>query len=346
MKHRTHLLIALILAAIVAVPLYYGLKAIYVLPFAASSQAEPIDRLFDAHFKMIAGLFSLIVTLMLYALVVYRRRPGDEGEGDYFHGHTGLEIAWTILPFIFVVGFGVWGSNMLIDITSAQENEMIVEVTGRQWSWSFGYPEAGDFSTQEMVVPVGQPLLLQMHSEDVLHSFWVPEFRIKQDLVPHSLTEMRITPTEIGEYKVRCAEICGFDHAIMVASVIVTDTVSFEEWLISSSDLPDATDAIAWGEKHYQDYGCAACHSTDGSKMLGPTWQGLYNRQETLEDGTAITADEDYIRTAIEDPALEIVSGFTNSMPADFKEKFDADANGRDVVADLIAFIQSLEAEQ
>ena len=209
MKQVKHILSVAALVLLSTLFLRWVFTWLFELPIAASSQAGPIDIMFNVHFWLISFFFSLIMVIMLYSTVVFRRLPDDEEDGPHIHGNTALEIAWTIIPLIIVVTLGIWGAFVLRDITTAAPDALEIDVIGRQWSWSFEYPSEGTFRSAELVVPVGQPLTLNMNSEDVLHSFWVPEFRVKQDLVPGRTTNLVITPTEIGDYKVRCAEICG-----------------------------------------------------------------------------------------------------------------------------------------
>lgn len=355
-RNRTHLITVAVLVAITSVILYFVLDAIYQLPTAASAEADPIDQLFNAHFIMIAFLFSLIMVFMIYSVIAFRRKPGDETEGVHFHGNTSLEIGWTIIPLITVIGFGVWGAIVLGDVTEIRDNEMVVNVTGRQWSWVFSYPDYEDVGqSPDMVLPVNRTIRLRLNSTDVLHSFWVPEFRVKQDLVPGMETTLRITPTEIGEYKVRCAEICGFDHANMLAMVRVVSEADFEEWVSGFSGAVADLSPEERGGKWAVDYGCVSCHSSDGSTGVGPTWAGLSGREVTLADGTTVTADEAYLRQSILSPNSQIVSGFPeNVMPANFEEQFmTAESNLQanqgleiDIVDDLIAYIESLPAAE
>ena len=346
-----HLAIVAVLVAIGTVVTYYLLTAIYQLPIAASSQAGPIDTLFNVHFILISFLFALIMVFVLYSVVVFRRKPDDEEDGAHFHSNTPLEIAWTIIPLIIVIALGVWAAFILADVTAAAPNELVVEVTGRQWSWAFSYPDYEEVGvTQELVLPVDRPVRLEMNSADVLHSFWVPEFRVKQDLVPGQETILRITPTEIGEYKVRCAEICGFDHSNMRSVVSIVSEADFDRWLADHSVSITNLSAEERGEKWATDFGCIACHSTDGTDMAGPTWLGVFGAEESLEGGSSVTVDEDYLRMSILNPGAEVVAGYQNIMPATFEEQFvskqsELASTGVDVdiVADLVAHISSLE---
>ncbi|MEZ4642749.1 MAG: cytochrome c oxidase subunit II [Chloroflexota bacterium] len=330
----------------------------FQLPVRASAEGILIDTMFQGHFWMISFLFALIMVIMLYAVVVFRRRPGDETEGPHVHGSTVLEIIWTVVPVVAVIGFGVWGTVTLGQLLEAKPNEMVIEVTGKQWQWSFSYPEQ-DVKSPQLYLPVNQPVVLQMTSQDVLHSFWVPEFRVKQDLVPGRTTTLRFTPTLAGDYKVRCAEICGLDHTNMLADVRVVSETEFASWVearsvaIQYADLTPEQRGDLWhGAEGDGGFGCNSCHSIDGSTGAGPTWLGLYGRQETLTDGSTITVDEEYIRNSILHPNDQIVSGFNRDvMPQNYEELFAAkqaeilasDGIEIDIIADLIAYIQTLE---
>lgn len=331
--------------------LYFLFDWMFTRPTAASAQAAPIEDLFQAHFIMMAFLFALIMVIMVYSVVVFRRRPDDDTDGPHIHGHTGLEIAWTIIPTIVVVGFGVYGLVIFREVTAEQPNEMVVEVVGRQWSWNFAYPEA-DVQSARLVLPVNQPILLEMESEDVLHSFWVPEFRVKQDLVPGYPQQLRITPTEIGNYRLRCAEICGTSHSDMLADVQVVSQADFEQFLIDSAFRYSDLTPEARGEQFYVELGCRGCHSLDGAAGAGPTWQGIYLREEALTDGTTVVADDEYLRNSILNPDAQIVQGFNPGVMSaqnydtripDLEAQILASEGVEiDIIGDLIAFMQTL----
>jgi cytochrome c oxidase subunit 2 len=211
---------------------YWLLDSVLKLPMASSLQAAEIDLLFDYHIWLIAFLFSLVIVFMLYALIVFRHRKDEpeEKEGAYFHSNVRLELAWTLIPLIFVVFFSVEATRILTNITRPDPREYVVEVEGFQWGWNFRYPETG-LVTQELVLPVDQPILLEMTSRDVLHNFWVPEFRVKQDLVPGQTTRLRFTPSIEGEYSMICAELCGLNHTGMIAAVRVVPEGEFAAWM-------------------------------------------------------------------------------------------------------------------
>jgi cytochrome c oxidase subunit II len=354
MSNRTHFIIVTILIILTTAGTYFVLTAIYQLPLRGSAEAIPIDQLFQGHFFMIAFLFSLIMVMVLYSSVVFRRRPGERGDGVHFHGHTGLEIGWTVIPIFVVIGFTVWGARVLGQITEPVENEMVVHVTAQQWSWSFEYPEHEVGPLRALVLPVNQPVRLQMTApgDDVIHAFWVPEFRVKQDVVPGRVTTLRITPTVVGDYLLLCAEICGFGHADMRANVHILTQVDFEAWLLEQAVVLADLTPEERGEKWAGDFGCDACHSFDGTVRPGPSWLGLYGTERTFSDGTSLVADEAYIRESIFDPDALIVLGFPPGvMPKNYEEQFaagQADVFERegieiDIVDDLIAFIRTLE---
>lgn len=357
MGNRKHYLTVSVLVVVGAVIVYFVLRAIYQLPLGASEEATTIDGMFDVYFGLIAFMFTLIMVFMLYAVFVFRRQPGDEEDAAHIHGNMRLEIIWTIIPVILVVSLGVWGASTLSALTSERPNEMVVKVTGQQWAWSFAYPEQQDIVSSELVLPVGQPVLLEMTSRDVLHSFWVPEFRVKQDLLPGRETSLRITPTETGDYKLRCAEICGLSHTQMLADVRVVSRGEFDAWVqenqaapIYAELTPEERGEIWYGADN--GFGCVGCHSINGDPKAGPTWLGIFGRQEALEDGTTVTIEEAYLRTSILDPNAQIVAGFAaNIMPQTYEQTFldkQAEILGSqgveiDIIKDILAFMATLE---
>ena len=356
MRRFRHIINIILLVVLATAGLRLLFAYIFALPAAASAEAGPIDTLFNGHYWMIAFLFALIMVLMLYAAFVFRRGDDDETDGPHIHGNTKLEIGWTVVPTFVVIGFGIWGAVALNEITRPKEGEMVVNVTGKQWIWSFAYPEQDNITSGELVLPVDRTIVLKMNAEDVIHSFWVPEFRVKQDLVPDRETTLRITPTEVGTYKLRCAEICGLNHTQMEADVRVVDAAGFQAWIDEKSAAPDFA-AMAPEERgafwaSAEGFGCVACHTTDGTPGVGPTWQGLYQRQEQLTDGSTVTADDAYIINSIHDPNAQIVSGFNpNIMPQTYLEQFTAreqeieaaEPIDLDIAADIIAYIQTLQ---
>jgi cytochrome c oxidase subunit 2 len=226
---KRHFIIAAALIAVSTIALDFLLKIAMPLPLQGSIEALTIDGLIGWHLTLIAFLFSLIVVFMLYAIVVFRKRDGDESEGEHFEGNTLLEIVWTVAPLIFVVVFAFYGINALATVTRSESNETEVTAVGIQWSWRFEYPNG--IISPELVLPVDQRVNVTLHSDDVLHSFWIPEMRVKQDLVPGTDTHVRFTPILTGDFKVRCAELCGRSHYSMESPVRIVTQAEYDQWV-------------------------------------------------------------------------------------------------------------------
>jgi len=331
-----HFVIVGILVVVTTILVYFGLDSANLMPLAASAQATPIDWMWNLELIFMSFFFAVIVAPMAYSLIVFRRKKGDTTDAEHMEGNTKLEIAWTIIPLFIVTAFAYLGAVNLAETRRVDPGAIVVKVTGIQWSWKFEYPANG-VTSDELHLPVDQQVLLQMTSMDVIHSFWVPEFRVKQDLVPGRITELRITPTVNGNYKVRCAELCGTSHAYMEKPVIITSQADFDVWM--SEQVALAEEAAATPEGRGQALvaanGCAACHSTNGAQGIGPTWSGLFGHEVLLTDGTAVIADEAYITESIHDPQAKIVEGFeTQLMPSyGFTDE---------QIADVVAYIKTL----
>jgi len=309
-----HLVIVGILVIVVAILTYMGIDALGLAkqmnPVAASAQSASIDWLWHWDIIAIAFFFALIVVPMVYSLVVFRRKKGETGDGEHIEGNDTLEVAWTIAPLFIVLIFAYMGSYSLRDINRQDPDAVVIKVKGQQFAWTFEYPEYGVFS-KELHLPVDKQVLLKMESADVLHSFWVPEFRMKQDLVPGRITEYRVTPTLEGNYKVRCAELCGTSHSYMLADVIVESNDDYLAWLNAEAEVAAAAQTPEGkGQQLSVKNGCVGCHSIDGSQLTGPTWLGLYGHEVELADGSTVEADDDYLRTSISDPNADIVAGY------------------------------------
>jgi cytochrome c oxidase subunit 2 len=332
-----HFVIIAILVIASTFAIHAGLEGIGLLPVQASTQAISIDQLFGMYTWAIAFVFSLIAVVMFYALVVFRRRKGEIGEGEHMEGNSTLEIAWTVVPLLAVVYLAYLGAHSLAETRRIDPSALVVKVISGQWYWQFQYPDYGISST-ELYLPLGQQIDFQMTSKDVIHSFFVPEFRLKQDIVPGRTTDLRVTPSRLGVYTLECAQLCGTNHAYMVAKVHVVAQSDFDAWVESQKALAVENPALL-GQQLASQYGCAVCHSTDGSKKVGPTWSGLYDSQVKLADGTQVEADEKYLAEAISDPNLQIVNGFQpNVMPATFGQILD-----QNQINALIAYIESLK---
>lgn len=338
-----HLIIASALVIATTVLLIIGLRSVRLLPPAASSQARPIDWLFNIEFQVIAFLFALIVVFMLYSIVVFRRRKGDDTDAAHIEGSSRLEVAWTIAPLITVLFFAYLGGSSLASTVAPEPRPLRIEVIGRQWAWSFVYPELGIVSDQ-LYMPVNQQALLLLRSEDVIHSFWVPEFRVKQDALPGGadfVRPLRVTPVEVGKYKVRCAEMCGLQHAFMESPVVVVSQEEFDSWAAKAAGLSE--DPVERGQKWATDFACISCHSVDGSRLVGPSWLDICDGEEPLSNGSVIPVTEEYIRESILNPDAKIVLSFPPGvMPKQFIHPATQKPISDQQIDDLIAYQNSL----
>lgn len=335
-----HFVIVGILIIIASVLTYTGLTSIGLMPVEASAQAVPIDWLWNLDVIAISILFCVIVVPLVYSLIVFRRKKGDNTDAVHIEGNSALEITWTLIPLVVVLMFAYFGAYSLGETRRVDPNAMVIKVTGYQWGWQFEYPDYG-FSSTTLYLPVDRQVVLQMQALDVIHSFWVPEFRVKQDLVPGRITEYRVTPTLIGDYKVRCAEICGTSHAYMESPVTVVEQTAFETWVSEQQVAAAEAEANATpeqrGQKIYQTY-CQACHTINGTAGNGPTWQGLYGSTVELSDGSTVVADDAYITQSIKEPQSQVVKGFP---PMAFNAT--AVGIGDPEIQYIIAFIKTLK---
>jgi cytochrome c oxidase subunit 2 len=295
--------------------------------------------MFGLEFKVIAFLFALIVVFMVYSIVVFRRKPGDTSDAPHIEGNTRLEVTWTLIPLATVLAFSFLGARTLAETQAIGDSVMEVNVIGSQWSWRFEYPSQGIVSN-ELRLPVDKQALLHISSTDVIHSFWVPEFRVKQDALPggdNFVRDLRVTPTRVGEYKVRCAEMCGLQHAYMEAPVIVQADADFQAWVAAETGL--SANPAERGQKWYTTYGCNACHTLDGTIRVGPSWKGVYGHEVKFTDGTSAVVDDAYLFESIRDPGAKVVEGFVPGlMPQNIAEKMTDDQ-----IRDVIEFIKTLK---
>jgi len=334
-----HFVIVGILVVVTTILTYVGLDSANLMPLAASAQAMPIDWMWNLELIFMSFFFALIVVPMAYSLIIFRRKKGDTSDAEHMEGNTKLEIAWTVIPLFIVLAFAYLGAVNLAETRRVDPDATVVKVTGIQWSWKFEYPAVDGVSvvSDELHLPAGKQVLLQMTSMDVIHSFWVPEFRVKQDLVPGRITELRITPTLEGNYKVRCAELCGTSHAYMEKPVVISSQEGFDGWMAEQVKLAEKAAATPEGRgKALVDAnGCVACHSINGSPGIGPTWFGLFGSEVELTDGTAVIADEAYITESIKAPQAKIVAGFENQLMPTYGFTDEQ-------IADIVAYIKTL----
>jgi cytochrome c oxidase subunit 2 len=257
--------------------------------------------------------FLLIAGLLAFFVVRYKRQRPNEVTPHITHNFF-LEVTWSVLPLLIVIGIFFWGFHGYLRANIAPGESMEIQVNAKKWVWSFEYPD-GTRTINEIHVPVNKPIKLVMTSEDVLHSFFVPNFRVKHDVVPGRYTEVWFQATVIGTHQVFCTEYCGKGHSDMLAKVIVDDQATYEKWLAEGDELMKTMPLPELGKLVYENKGCSTCHSLDGTRGQGPSWKGIYGQVHTMTDGQKITVDQNYIRESILEPQKHIVQGFEGIMP-------------------------------
>lgn len=298
-------------------------------PKQGSTTASEVDALLIG-LVSVTGVVALgIAVLLIYFSVRYRRRPNTPPP-PCIGGSAPLELAWSVTPLVIFMGFFVWGVKVYFSAYRAPDDATIMYVIGKQWMWKFQHPN-GQREINELHVPVGQPIKLMMTSEDVIHSFFVPEFRIHMDVLPGRYTSVWFEATEAGTYKLFCSQYCGTNHAGMIGNVIAMRPTDYQKWLRLHAEGSLALQ----GRKKFLKYRCLSCHSAD-EHARAPVLEGLYGTMVHLRKGRPVIADEEYIRESIFNPGAKVVAGYENIMPT-FKGQIDE----QDII-ELIAFIQSL----
>jgi cytochrome c oxidase subunit II len=304
-----------------------------LFPIAGSAHARSIDAAFFFILLISVFFFVLIAGLLTYFLTKYRRRKIAEPT-PYFTHHFGLEVAWTVIPLIVVIVIFFVGFHGYMDAQISPAEPLEIRVYGKKWLWQFEYP-SGIRSLNEFHVPVGRPVKLIMTSEDVLHSFFLPTMRVKQDVVPGRYTQIWFEPEVLGVHTVFCAEYCGRGHSDMLAKMHVDDEAQYEDWVLTGGDLGKDMPLSEFGALLYEARGCVTCHSVDGTRREGPSFLGVYGHEVRLADGSTVMADEDYIRESILRPQAKVVAGFEPVMPT-----FEGLLREREIDA-LIEFIKA-----
>jgi cytochrome c oxidase subunit 2 len=294
-------------------------------PEQGDTAAKDIDTLYDVLLIASVPIFVLVMTIAIYSVVKFRAKPGETGDGPPIHGNTRLEIAWVTIPFLLVTGLAIYAWVVLDDIEAKKPNEMIVKVTGQQFTWTFEYPKER-VKSSELVLPKDRPVKFEIRSKDVIHSFWVPEFRLKSDAVPGLTTTVRVTPNKVGEWNVVCAELCGIGHSTMRQEVKVLPRVEFARWLDRQKGSGAGRGRAASGEQVFAGNGCGSCHTfkpAGSSARVGPNLDELAAVAGRRRPGQSA---EDYVRQSIETPDAFVVKGFRRGvMPDTFKSELSPD---------------------
>ena len=305
------------------------------VPFVPDS-ASTFSWKVDAVYFYLSGItlfFTLLISAILIFFVLrYRRRSPYEIPRPIAGSHK-LETLWSVIPFLIAMTIFGWASKVYFEQYSPPQNAVEVYVVGKQWMWKIQH-STGQREINELHVPIGRKIKLIMTTEDVIHSFFVPAFRMKADVVPGKYTMQWFEATKTGTYHLFCAEYCGMNHSGMIGSVIVMESREFDNWL--SGNAGNTTPAVA-GQQLFQTLGCVSCHGANGEGGRGPTLAGLFGRDVRLGNGQTVRADEAYIRESILNPQAKLVEGFGPIMPT-----FQGQVS-EDQLVQLLAFIKSLQ---
>jgi cytochrome c oxidase subunit II len=305
--------------------------AIDWFPAQGSTAASDIDTLYDVLLIVSVPIFVLVMAVALYSVWAFRVKPGDTRDGAPIHGNTRLEVIWVTIPLIIVSVLAGYGWIVLDDIEAKKADTLVVHVTGQQFAWSFEYPGQGKLQSNQLVLPKDRPVHFKINTKDVLHDFWVPEFRLKSDAVPGITTEIRVTPTRLGSYPVVCAELCGIGHSTMRQTVRVVPADEFESWVSEqrASKVDGGVDAaggdpLAAGRQLFTETGCNACHTladAGSTATVGPGLDDLAAQAGRLSKRQGLTPAE-YVENAIVDPDSFVVPGYDEGlMPTDYGDR-------------------------
>jgi cytochrome c oxidase subunit II len=299
-------------------------------PEQASTIAKSVDYLYYVLTAITLFFTALIFLIIFYFMIKYRRRSPDE-RPKAIEGSIPLEVLWTAIPTLIVAFIFVWSSVLYFRNAEPPRGSVEIFVTGKQWMWKVQHPE-GQREINELHVPLGRPVKLTMTSEDVIHDFFVPAFRVKKDVLPGRYTSLWFQATKTGTFHLFCAQYCGAFHAGMLGSIVVQEQDEYERWLAGGAPGESIEQT---GAKIFQSSGCATCHVNNGSG-LGPSLLGVYARPVKLTTGETVTADDAYMRESIVLPKAKIVAGYNPIMPSFQGQLTEEQIN------DLIAYLRVL----
>lgn len=288
-------------------------KGSLYLPGSYSTVSQNVDNLFYFILIISVVIASLMFIATLFFLFKYKKSKDNPVAKKQLTHSTLLEVTWTVIPLIIVMVIFYWGFVDYLKLVVAPDDTVEIRVTGQKWYWSFYYPDSGAESTADLYVPIGQPVKLVMSSVDVLHSFYIPNFRVKRDVLPNRYSNVWFEATKLGSFQVFCTEYCGDAHSTMLANIHVLSRNDYKE-KIAELSMGDDVPLPVLGKKLYKKQGCFSCHSVDGTDLVGPSWLGLYGQTREFDDGTTAIADDNYIRESIVYPAKKVVKGYPNVM--------------------------------
>ncbi|HXE75976.1 MAG TPA: cytochrome c oxidase subunit II [Candidatus Xenobia bacterium] len=305
-----------------------------LFPEQASSVARHVDALYFYLTGVTIFFTVLIFSCVFYFAIRYRRRSEDELPKP-IHGSLKLEIIWSVVPLVLVMVMFFWGATLYFHMRRAPADATQLFVVGKQWMWKIQHPD-GQREINQLHVPVGRPIKLTMTSEDVIHSFYIPAFRIKMDVLPGRYTELWFTATRPGEYHLFCAEYCGTKHSGMIGRVVVMEPADYENWLAGS---PAGETLEQAGARLFRQFNCHTCHEA-GPTSRGPSLHEIFGKSVRLKTGATVTVDESYLRESILLPNAKVVAGYEPVMPT-----YQGLASEEQVMQ-LIAYIKSLTRQE
>jgi cytochrome c oxidase subunit 2 len=305
-----------------------------IFPPRASPGAGQVDALYVYLLVVGIAMTVLIFFLVTSFAIKYRRKSPDDPPPKPIHGSIALEIGWSVIPFLFMLVMFAWGTKLYFDNYTPPRDTLDIYVTGKQWMWKIQYPD-GQREINELHVPTGQPVKLTLASEDVIHSFFLPAFRLKHDVVPGSYQTFWFQATKPGRYHIFCAEYCGTNHSRMIGWVTVMDPVAYQDWLAGGVIGTSMADL---GQRLFEQYGCVTCHVTD-SQGRSPSLRNVFGNPVQLDDGHKVLADEAYVRESILNPNAKIVKGYKRDIMPVFQGQISEEG-----LLQLIVYIKSLSA--
>jgi cytochrome c oxidase subunit 2 len=305
------------------------------LPDWAGKEGERIGFVFWFTTIISLGIFTVVAAATIFAVLRFRAAPGDDSDGPPIHGHTGLEIAWTVVPVLLVTAISAVSAVVLAQNADAGKNPLVVKVVGQQFAWQFTYPNGKTYG--QLRLPVDRHTKLEITAKDVIHSFWVPELAQKQDAVPDEVNPLVVTPKRTGTFAVICTELCGIGHAIMRTSAIVMPEGEFDSWLKSGgSENAGGGSGAGNAAATFTSSGCGACHTFAAAGSTGKVGPDLDNLADTAEQ--AGKSVEDYVHESIVDPNAYVVQGYQPGVMPSFEGSLSADQ--------IDALVQYLVKEQ
>lgn len=303
------------------------------VPESASTMSWKVDALYF-YLSGVTLFFTLLIsTIVVFFVIRYRRRTPYEIPRPIAGSHK-LETLWTVIPFIIAMTIFGWSAKVYFEQYAPPQNAIEIYVVGKQWMWKIQH-STGQREINELHVPVGKKIKLIMTTEDVIHDFFVPAFRMKTDVVPGKYTTQWFEATKPGKYHLFCAEYCGMNHSGMIGSIVVMESREFDNWL--SGNTGNTSPAVA-GQQLYQTLGCVSCHGATGEGGRGPALAGLFGKNTQLVGGQQIVADEAYIRESIMNPQAKLVDGFGPIMPT-----FQGQVT-EDQLVQILAYMKSLQS--